>query len=97
MKARISHCLGFLYPCGPSLSRLPIGAAFIRINYQKELGNNFGYKDFRFTGIRGETKCQVHGCPRKVWNLYPNLAFTTKDTVNWPRRVIVSEVIALKF
>lgn len=72
-------------------------AAFIRINYQHEVSDNYVYKAFRFLGIKAKTKHKVHYRPRKVRDLYPNLIFTTWDTVDRPRQVIVSDMTALKF
>ena len=72
-------------------------AAFIRINYQQDISDNYVYKAFRFLGIKAKTKHQVHYRPRKVQDLYPNLIFTTWDTVDRPRQVIVSDMTALKF
>ena len=64
-------------------------AAFIRVNYQQNISDNYVYKAFRFLGIKAKTKHQVHYRPRKIRDLYPNLIFTTWDTVDRPRQVIV--------
>ena len=71
-------------------------AAFIRVNYQQEISDNYVYKAFRFLGIKAKTKHQVHYRPRKIRDLYPNLIFTTWDTVDRPRQVIVSDMTVLK-
>ena len=72
-------------------------AAFIRVNYQQDISDNYAYKAFRFLGIKSRTNHQVHYRPRKVRDLYPNLIFTTWDTVDRPRQVIVSAMTTLKF
>lgn len=35
-------------------------AAFIRVNYQQDISDNYVYKAFRFLGIKAKTKHQVH-------------------------------------
>ncbi len=71
-------------------------SAYIRINMQKTVSTNYVYKCFRFLGIKSETRHQVHYRPRKVRDRYPNLIFTTWDTVDRPRQVIVSDMVAFK-
>ena len=72
-------------------------AAFIRINYGFEFSDNYIYKAFKYLEIKAETKHQVHYRPRKEKDKYPNLIFTTWDTVDRPRQVIVSDMTAFKF
>ena len=72
-------------------------AAFIRLEYSYECSDNYVYKCFRFLGIKSETKHQVHYRKRKEKDKYPNLIFTTWDTVDRPRQVIVSDMTAFKF
>lgn len=72
-------------------------AAYIRIEYGYECSDNYVYKCFRFLGIKSETKHQVHYRKRKEKDKYPNLIFTTWDTVDRPRQVIVSDMTAFKF
>ena len=72
-------------------------AAFIRINMQVIISDNYAYKCYRYLGIRAETKHRVHYKPRKVRDLYPNLIFTTWETVDRPRQVIVSDMTAFRF
>lgn len=55
------------------------------------------YKIFRYLGIRSETKHKEHRRPRKVKDKYPNLIFTTWETVDRPRQVIVSDMTAFRF
>ena len=71
-------------------------AAFIRINYSKQLSDNYTYKCFRHLGIKSETKHQVHYRPRKIRDKYPNLIYSTWETVDRPRQVIVSDMTAFK-
>ena len=72
-------------------------AAFIRINCGFEFSDNYIYKAFNYLEIKAETKHQVHYRPRKEKDKYPNLIFTTWDTVDRPRQVIVSDMTAFKF
>ena len=72
-------------------------AAFIRVNYGYDCSDNYIYKCFRYLGIKAETKHQVHYHKRKIKDKYPNLIFTTWDTVDRPRQVIVSDMTAFKF
>ncbi|MBQ4379396.1 MAG: IS3 family transposase [Treponema sp.] len=72
-------------------------AAYIRLNYGYDCSDNYIYKCFRFLGIKSETKHQVHYRKRKEKDKYPNLIFTTWETVDRPRQVIVSDMTAFKF
>ena len=71
-------------------------AAFIRINMQVIISDNYAYKCYRYLGIKAETKHRVHYRPRKVRDLYPNLIFTTWETVDRPRQVIVSDMTVFR-
>lgn len=71
-------------------------AAYIRINELIDISENYAYKCFRFLGIKSETKHQVHYKPRKVRDKYPNLIYSTWETVDRPRQVIVSDMTAFK-
>lgn len=71
-------------------------AAYIRINEHLDISDNYAYKCFRFLGIKSETKHQVHYRPRKVKDKFPNLIYSTWDTVDRPRQVIVSDMTAFK-
>lgn len=72
-------------------------AAYIRLQYGYNCSDNFIYKCFRFLGIAAETKHQVHYRKRKEKDKYPNLIFTTWETIARPRQVIVSDMTAFKF
>lgn len=72
-------------------------AAYIRINMQITISDNYAYKCYRYLGIKAETKHRVRYRPRKVRDLYPNLIFTTWETVDRPRQVIVSDMTAFRF
>ena len=72
-------------------------AAFIRINMQITISDNYAYKCYRYLGIRAETRHRALYKPRKVRDLYPNLIFTTWETVDRPRQVIVSDMTAFRF
>ncbi len=71
-------------------------AAFILINHHIRVSENFVYKCYRFLCIKSETMHQAHYRPRKVKDKYPNLIFTTWDTVDRPRQVIVSDMTVFK-
>lgn len=72
-------------------------AAYIRIERGYTFSDNYIYKCFRFLGIKSETKHQQHYRPRKEKDKYPNLIFTTWETVDRPKQVIVSDMTAFKF
>ena len=72
-------------------------AAFIRINLKVEISDNYAYKCFRFLGIKSKTKHKEHHRPRKEKDRYPNLIFSTWETVDRPKQVIVSDMTSLKF
>lgn len=67
-------------------------AAFIRINLKVEISDNYAYKCFRFLGIKSKTKHKEHCRPRKEKDRYPNLIFSTWETVDRPKQVIVSDM-----
>lgn len=71
-------------------------AAYIRINEHVSISDNYAYKCFRFLGIKSETKHQVHYKPCKVRDKYPNFIYSTWETVDRPRQVIVSDMTAFK-
>ena len=71
-------------------------AAYIRINKHIDVSENYVYKCFKFLGIRSQTKHQVHYKPRKKKDKYPNLIYSTWETVDRPRQVIVSDMTAFK-
>lgn len=72
-------------------------AAFIRINYGYACSDNYIYKCYRYLGIKAETNHKHKRRPRKIKDKYPNLIFTTWDTVDRPRQVIVSDMTGFKF
>nr|MBQ4456221.1 IS3 family transposase [Clostridia bacterium] len=72
-------------------------AAFIRINMKVEISDNYAYKCFRYLGIKAQTKHKEHRRPRKERDKYPNLIFSTWETVDRPRQVIVSDMTAFKY
>jgi transposase InsO family protein len=72
-------------------------AAYMRHNLNTAVSDNFVYKCFRCLGIHSETRHRVRSKPRKVRDRYPNLIFSTWETVDRPRQVIVSDMTALKF
>jgi Transposase and inactivated derivatives len=72
-------------------------AAFMRNNFKMSVSDNLVYKCFRYLGIQSETRHKVHYKPRKVRDRFPNLIFSTWDTVDRPRQVIVSDMTVLRF
>ena len=71
-------------------------AAYIRINLQLSISDNFSYKCFQYLGIQSQTRHKIHYKPRKVKDKYPNLIYSTWDTVDRPRQVIVSDMTVIK-
>ena len=69
--------------------------AYIRINEKVTFSESFVYKAFRFLGFQSETKHKEHTRARKQKDRYPNLIYTTWDTVDRPRQVIVSDMTVL--
>ncbi len=57
-----------------------------------EISDNYAYKCFRYLGIKAETRHRIHSRPRKVKDKYPNLIYSTWETVDRPRQVIVSDM-----
>ena len=72
-------------------------AAYIRNTLRTKVSDNFVYKCFRYLGIKSETKHKPHYKPRKVKDRFPNLIFSTWETVDRPRQVVVSDMTAFKF
>lgn len=72
-------------------------AAYIRINHGYQFSDNYIYKAFRYLEIKAETKHREHYKPRKEKDKYPNLIFSTWETVDRPRQVIVSDMTTFKF
>lgn len=71
-------------------------AAWLRINENGTACDNMVYKCFRYLGITSMTRHRVKYKPRKVKDCYPNLIFSTWDTVDRPRQVIVSDMTAFR-
>lgn len=71
-------------------------AAYMRINMNITISDNYAYKCYNYLVIKSETKHKVHYRPRKVRDRYPNLIYTTWDTVDRPRQVIVSDMTMFK-
>ena len=70
-------------------------AAYIRINMHYSISDNYVYKCFQYLGIQSITRHRTRQRPRKVKDKYPNLIFSTWDTVDRPRQVIVSDMTAM--
>ena len=70
--------------------------AYIELNYKKKYSDGYVYKAFKFLEIKAKSKHQVHRKPRKIKDRYPNLIFTTWETVDRPRQVIVSDMTVIK-
>lgn len=70
--------------------------AYIRINLGVTFSENYVYKAFRYLGIKAETKHKKKYRPRKIKDKYPNLIFSTWETVDRPRQVIVSDMTVIK-
>lgn len=70
--------------------------AYIRINYKVSFSESYVYKAFRYLGFESDTKHKKRSRPRKERDKYPNLIFTTWETVDRPRQVIVSDMTAFR-
>lgn len=68
--------------------------AYIKLNHNVVFSENYVYKAFRYLEIKSETKHKERPRPRKIKDKYPNLIFTTWETVDRPRQVIVSDMTA---
>lgn len=66
--------------------------AYIAINYQIKYCENYIYRAFRALGIKAETKHRAKQKKRVIKDKFPNLIFTTWETVDRPRQVIVSDM-----
>lgn len=69
-------------------------AAYIRINCGYVFSDNYVFKIFRYLGIKAESKHLKKSKPRKTKDKYPNLIYSTWETVDRPRQVIVSDMTA---
>ena len=72
-------------------------AAYICINTPYTISDNYAYKCFKYLGIRSESHHQPKRYRRKEKDKYPNLIFSTWETVDRPRQVIVSDMTAFKY
>lgn len=71
-------------------------ASFIRNQLGHTISDNYAYKCFRYLGIKSETKHKIRRRPRKERDKYPNLIFSSWDTVDRPKQVIVSDMTVFK-
>jgi hypothetical protein len=65
---------------------------YIRINYGLKYSENYIYKAFCFLEIHAETRHRAKRKKHKQQEKYPNLIFSTWETVDRPRQVIVSDM-----
>lgn len=72
-------------------------AAYIRKNLQRSICDSYAYKCWRYLGLKSETKHKHHRQRRKATNKFPNLIFSTWDTVDRPRQVIVSDMTVIHY
>ena len=68
--------------------------AYIRLNYGEEYSDNYIYKAFRYLGIQAKTSHRAKSRKKTCTTAYPNLIFSTWETVDRPRQVIVSDMTA---
>ncbi len=71
-------------------------AAYIRLNKCIQVCDNYVYKCYRILGLQAQTKHKVHYKPRKEKDKYPNLIYSTWETVDRPLQVVVSDMTAFK-
>lgn len=69
-------------------------AAYIHVNYNERYSDSYVYKAFRYLNITAQTRHKVKYRKRVVKDKFPNLIFTTWETVDRPRQVIVSDMTA---
>ena len=69
--------------------------AYIKINYGIEFSENYVYKAYNYLGFKSETKHKKRYRARKAKDKYPNLIYTTWETVDRPRQVIVSDMTSI--
>ena len=72
-------------------------AAYIGINTPYTISPNYAYKCYKYLGIRSESCHQPKRNTRKERDKYPNLIFSTWETVDRPRQVIVSDMTVFKY
>lgn len=72
-------------------------AAYICQNTPYTISPNYAYKCFKYLGIHSESRHQPKRYKRKEKDRYPNLIFSTWETVDRPRQVIVSDMTAFKY
>lgn len=71
-------------------------AAYIRLNNGIQVSDNYIYKCCRILGLQAQTRHKVHNKPRKEKDKYPNLIYSTWETVDRPLQVVVSDMTAFK-
>ncbi len=71
-------------------------AAYIRTNLNISVSDNYVYKCYCYLGLQAQTKHKVHYKPRKIKDRFPNLIFSTWETVDRPLQVVVSDMTAFK-
>lgn len=68
--------------------------AYLKKNNSITVSAEYIRRCFLYLGIRSQTKHKKKSYVRKVRDPYPNLIFSTWDTVDRPRQVIVSDMTA---
>lgn len=71
-------------------------AAYVRQTLAMKASNNFIYKCFQYLDIKAETRHKPHSKVRRVKDKFPNLIYSTWETVDRPRQVIVSDMTAFR-
>lgn len=71
-------------------------AAYLRLNEGVSYSDSFVFKAWQYLEFKAETKHKVHRRKITKRDVYPNLIFSTWDTVDRPRQVIVSDMTAFK-
>ena len=70
--------------------------AYLKENNIIAISESYTYKIMKVLGLKSETRHKLHYKPRKVKDKYPNLLFSTWETVDRPFQVIVSDMTAFK-
>ncbi|MCD8294378.1 MAG: IS3 family transposase [Clostridia bacterium] len=71
-------------------------AEYLKLHNDVTCSYNLIYKVFKYLGIHAENTHQTKHVPRKEKDKYPNLIFSTWETVDRPREVIVSDMTVLR-
>lgn len=70
--------------------------AYLRVNNILNISESFTYKIMQALGFKAETKHKIKYRKREIKDKFPNLIFSTWETVDRPFQVIVSDITCFK-